>query len=92
MRCFGGSVGYASDFRSGHTLMVRGFKPHIGLCADSSEPGACFGFCVSVSLCPSPIRVLSVCLSVSLSLSKVNKHKNFLKKILGLGCLGGSVG
>ena len=26
------------DFNSGHDLMVRGIKPHIGLCADSSEP------------------------------------------------------
>ena len=30
------------------------FKPRVGLCADSLEPGACFGFCVSLSLCPSP--------------------------------------
>ena len=37
---------------SGHDLAVCGFKPRIGLCADSSEPGACFGFCVSLSLCP----------------------------------------
>ena len=29
--------------------MAREFKPHIGLCADSSQPGACFGFCVSLS-------------------------------------------
>ena len=32
----------------------KGFEPRIGLCADSWEPGACFGFCVSLSLCPSP--------------------------------------
>ena len=43
----GGSVGWASDFGSGHDLTVREFEPSIGLCADSSEPGACFGFCVS---------------------------------------------
>ena len=48
-----GSVGEASDFGSGHDLMGHEFKPHVGLCADSSEPGACFGFCVSLSLCPS---------------------------------------
>ena len=24
----------------------------------SLEPGACFGFCVSLSLCPSPVRSL----------------------------------
>ena len=32
-------------------------------CADSSEPGACFGFCVSLSLCLSPARALSLLLS-----------------------------
>ena len=26
------------DFSSGHDLTVRGFKPHIQLCADSVEP------------------------------------------------------
>ena len=51
----GGSVGWA--LRSGHDLAVGEFEPRIGLCADSSEPGALFGFC------------LSVCLSLSLSLS-----------------------
>ena len=25
-------------------------SPHVGLCADGSEPGACFRFCVSPSL------------------------------------------
>ena len=42
----GDSVGWASDFGSGHDLMVCEFE----LRADSSEPGACFGFCVSLSL------------------------------------------
>ena len=46
-------------------LTVCGFEPRVGLCADSSEPGACFGFCVFLSLCPSPACVL--CLSLSLS-------------------------
>ena len=73
--CLGGSVGWASDFGSGRDLMVRGFEPHMGLCADRSEPGACFGFCVSLSLCPSPVHALS------LSLSKINKReKYFLKR------------
>ena len=59
----GGSVSEASDFGSGHDLTVCEFEPCVGLCADSSEPGACFGFCVSLSL------------SLSLSLSqKINKH------------------
>ena len=58
MGCLGGSVGLASDFGSGHDLTVCGFKPRIGLCADSSEPGACFGVCASLSLCSSPACAL----------------------------------
>ena len=42
-------------------------SPRVGLCADSSELGACFRFCVSLSLCPSPVHALS------LSVSKRNK-------------------
>ena len=60
----GGSVGGASDFRSGRDLAVREFEPRVGLRADSSEPGSCFGFWVSLSLCPFPPLVL--CLSLSL--------------------------
>ena len=26
------------DFGSGHDLMVHGIEPHMGLCADSTEP------------------------------------------------------
>ena len=33
------------------------------ICAVSWEPGACFGFCVSLSLCPSPASTLSLSLS-----------------------------
>ena len=55
----GGSVGSAFDFSSDHDRPVREFKPHVGLCADSSEPGPCLGFCVSLSLCPSPTGTLS---------------------------------
>ena len=58
-----GSVGWASDFGSGHDLTLCGFEPHIGLCAESSEPGACFGFCVSLSLCSSLAHTLSLSLS-----------------------------
>ena len=63
----GGLVGWASDFDSGHDLTVREFEPRVGLWADGSEPGACFRFCVSLSLCPSPVHALS------LSVSKINK-------------------
>ena len=55
----GGSVGWTSDFGSGHDLAVREFEPHVGLCADSSEPGACFRFCVSLSL-TLPVHALSL--------------------------------
>ena len=47
-----------ADFGSGHDLAVCEFEPHIGLCADCSEPGTRFRFCVSLSLCPSPTRTL----------------------------------
>ena len=45
-------------FGTDHDLIVHGFKPLIGLCAglcaDSSEPGAYFGFCLSLSLSVPP--------------------------------------
>ena len=44
------------DSGSGHDLTVCEFEPHIGLCADKSEAGACFRFCISLSLCPWPDR------------------------------------
>ena len=37
-------------FSPGRDLEVHGFELHVGLCADSSKPGACFGFRVSLSL------------------------------------------
>ena len=52
---------------SGHDLAVCELERHTGLCADSSEPGACFGFWVSLSL-PLPLM-----LAVTLSLSVKNK-------------------
>ena len=58
----GGSVGWAADFGSGHDLAVHGFEPRVGLCADSSEPGACFGFCVSLSLTLPHSCSVSLCL------------------------------
>ena len=68
----GGPVGWASDFGSGHPLMDRGFELHIRLCAESSEPGACFRFCLPLSL-PLPC-------SHSLSFSKIKIKKTFLIK------------
>ena len=69
LKCFkvlahlGGSVDWASDFGSGHDLTVGQFEPRIGLCADISEPGASFRFCVSLCLSASPLLVLSLSLS-----------------------------
>ena len=81
--CLHGSVGWASDFSSGHDLTVHEFEPYIGLCADSSEPGASFGFCVSFPL-PLP-HSFSLSLSLSLSLARLLtlalKNKN-LKNVL----------
>ena len=56
------------DFSSCHDLAVHEFKSCNGLCADSSGPGACFGFCVFLSV-PLPCSR-----SVSLCLSKINKY------------------
>ena len=55
-------------------LTVCGFKPCIGLFADSLEPGACFGFRLPLSLpLPSSYSLsLSSLSAFSLSLSKVN--------------------
>ena len=50
---------------SAHDLTVCEFKPRVRLYADSSEPGACLGFCVSLSLSPPPLLMLC--------LSKINK-------------------
>ena len=55
-----GSVGWLSDFGSGHDPTAPELQPCVGVRADSSEPGACFQFCVSVSLCPSPTHALSL--------------------------------
>ena len=55
--------------------MVCDFEPYVGLCADSSEPGDCFRFCVSI-LCLS-----SACARLlSLSLSKIYKYFLKIKK------------
>ena len=53
----------------GHDLAVREFEPRVRLWAEGLEPGACFRFCVSLSLCPSPVHALS------LSVPKINKKR-----------------
>ena len=60
----GGSVGWASDFGSGHDLAIRGFEPRASgsvLTAQSLEPAS---DSVSPSLSAPPLLVL--CLSLSL--------------------------
>ena len=54
--------GLTLDFSSGHDLMVHEIEPHVRLCA---ECGACLGFSLSVSLCPSPACALSLYLKVN---------------------------
>ena len=76
-----GAYGWLSrsnvQLHSGHDLLVHDFKPCIRFCDDSSEPGACFRLCISLSLCPLPNHCLS------LSLSKINiKKKNFAHLIV----------
>ena len=64
----------------GHDLAVREFEPRVGLWADGSEPGACFRFCVSLSLCPSPVHALS------LSVPKINKRWEIRKTKQSVPC------
>ena len=73
--CLGSSVGKVSNFSSGHDLTAREFKPHIRLCADSSEFGVCFRFGHRLSAPP----LLTFSLPLSLSSIKL-KHKKILKK------------
>uniref|UniRef100_A0ABI7VV48 40S ribosomal protein S15a n=1 Tax=Felis catus TaxID=9685 RepID=A0ABI7VV48_FELCA len=49
-------------------VILRFLTVMMKLWADGSEPGACFRFCVSLSLCPSPVHALS------LSVPKINKN------------------
>ena len=59
----------------GHDLAVHELEPRVGLWADGSEPGACFRFCVSLSLCPSPVHALSLCPKINKRLKKKKKEK-----------------
>ena len=74
---FVGAPGWLSqlsaDFSSGHDLTVFGFEPHVGLYADSSEPGVCFGFCVSLSLCTSPACALSLFLKNKINIKNLKE-------------------
>ena len=52
---------------------VLEFQLHVGLQADTSGPGACFRFCVTLSV----PALLTLCLS--LSKKEVNIKKNFFR-------------
>ena len=65
----------STDFDSGHDLAGCGFKPRVGLCADSLEPGA-----ASDSVPP----FLSAS-AYALSLSKINIKKKKKKKCTQVG-------
>ena len=62
----------------GHNLAVREFEPRVRLWADGSEPGACFRSCVSLSLCPSPVRALSLSVP-KIKIKKIKNERKLLK-------------
>ena len=80
--CLGGSVwSILLQLRSWSQDPCMSSSPASGSCADSLQPGACFGFCDSLSLCLSPACSLSLSLS-----QKINKKhlKKFLKRVFKL--------
>ena len=58
--------------------MVCEFEPRVRLCAGSLEPGACFGFCVSLSLCPAPAHALSLSLNNKYTFKKKRKKQELI--------------
>ena len=69
----GGSVGWTSNFGSGHDLTVCKLEPHIGLCADWLRAWNLLRIlcvCVCVSLSAPPPLMLSPSLSLCLSRQK----------------------
>ena len=73
MGCLGGSVGWASDFGSGHELAFMSLSPVSGsvLKAQSLEPAS-----DSVSPFLSAPPLLALCLSFSVLKIKIKKKKN----------------
>ena len=67
----GGSVGWASDFGSGHDLTVCEFEPHIRICADHLLTS----WSLLQILCLLPSLPLPRSHFVSLCFSKINKCK-----------------
>ena len=61
------------QFISGHDLTIREFELHIRLCADNSEPEACFRFCVFLSLSALPLLMLCLSLHQKINIKKIKR-------------------
>ena len=64
-----------SDVGSGQDHVVSEFEHRIRLCVGSSEPGACFRFCVHLSAPPTPAFS-------KINIKKIKKKCYFLKKFI----------
>ena len=71
--CLAGSVGWVSDFSSGHDLEVHEFKPGIRLCADNVEPA---WESLSPSFSAPPLLFLSLFQNKYI---KIKKKKTYVK-------------
>ena len=61
------------DIGSSHDLPVRGLEPHIGLMGHVFQPHIASDICLPLSA-PLPLTHACFSVSVSVSLSKINKH------------------
>ena len=67
---------------SGHDLSVGGFEPHVGLCADSSEPAWDFlslSLSLPLSLCSYPTHALSLKINLKIVFQKNQSNTLILK-------------
>ena len=62
------------DFGLGDDLKVHEIEPLVGLWADRVG-GACLGFSLSLSFCPSPAHVYTHAFSLSLKINKYLKKQ-----------------
>ena len=76
--CPGGSAGQASDFSSGHDLMVCEFEPCISVYSNNAEPA--LDSLSPVSLCPYPTHTLSFKKKKRKEKKKRNVYSNFKSK------------
>ena len=84
----GGSVGWASNFSSGHDLTALEFEPHVRLWADGSEPGAWLDS-VSPSLSAPPLLTLSFFLLQKLNIKKRRRRRRYSAGLPVSVCLWG---